>query len=492
MRRSIAFTLVVLAMLFASTSLHAVTIQMISHQGRLTTPAGVPVTDGAYLIKFQIYSDSLAGVTLWNSGFQSVQITNGLFTYLLGKDVLFPADLFTVSPDRWLGITVGVDPEITPRTRMVGSAYALHAFNAGAVSDNIITSAKIVNGAIVDADINAAAAIAATKISGTAATLSATQTFTGANTFDGNVWVSDSTMMANANGVQFGRAAVPAGGSVVALDHNYATNASRTGFDLNVANSSNGLLTGIYSRVEHSTAGTAGVASGVSTYVYSDGVNRFGVHAVTQAEDPAITTGISYGRYGSAADGGTAYGIFATASSATTNWAGYFSGNVNVTGTLSKGGGAFRIDHPLDPENKYLQHSFVESPDMMNIYNGNVTTDDRGYATVEMPSYFDALNRDFRYQLTVIGQFAQAIIAQEIGDGRFVIQTDKPNVKVSWQVTGIRQDKWANANRIQVELDKPADQRGKYAHPAEWNQPEEKGIDWESTKAAHDNREEKR
>jgi hypothetical protein len=492
MKRSNTLTILLVAVLLATTSLWAVTLQLISHQGRLTTPAGVPVADGAYLIKFQIYADSLGGAALWNSDFQSVQVTNGLFTYLLGKDVLFPANLFTVSPDRWLGITVGVDPEMTPRTRMVGSAYALHAFNAGDVSDNIITSAKITNGTVVDADINAAANIAATKIAGTAATLSATQTFTGAKTFDGNVWVSDSTMMANANGVQFGRSSVPAGGSVVALDHNYATNASRTGFDLNVANSSNGSLTGIYSRVEHSTAGTAGVASGVSTYVYSDGINRFGVHATAQAEDPAIATGISYGLYGSASDGATAYGIFATASSATTNWAGYFSGNVNVTGTLSKGGGAFRIDHPLDPENKYLQHSFVESPDMMNIYNGNIVTDDKGFATVEMPTYFDALNRDFRYQLTVIGQFAQAIVAEEINDGRFVIQTDKPNVKASWQVTGIRQDKWANANRIQVELDKPADQRGKYVHPAEWNQPQDKGIDWENTKAARDSREEQR
>jgi hypothetical protein len=484
MRKSIVLAFLVLAMLFASSSLHAVTLQLISHQGRLTTAAGVPVADGAYLMKFQIYGDSLGGVALWNSGFQSLQVAGGLFSYILGKDVLFPADLFTVSPDRWLGITVGVDPEITPRTRMVGSAYALHAFNAGAVSDNIITSAKIVNSTIVDADINSVANIAATKISGTAATLSATQTFTGTNTFDGSVIMGDSTLRASANGVQLGRASYAGGTALLALDRNYATNASRFGIDMSVYNSSNGSLTGIYSRVEHSTAGTAGVASAVTAYVYSDGVNRYGVHGVAQAKDPTITTGISYGLYGQAYDGATAYGVYGYGGSATNNWAGWFSGDVNVTGTLSKGGGAFRIDHPLDPENKYLQHSFVESPDMMNIYNGNITTDGRGYATVEMPSYFDALNRDFRYQLTVIGQFAQAIVSQEIADSRFIIQTDKPNVKVSWQVTGIRQDKWANSNRIQVELDKQPDQRGKYAHPTEWNQPREKGIDWENIKEA--------
>src|SRR6185295_9797953 len=97
----------------------------------------------------------------------------------------------------------------------------------------------------------------------------------------------------------------------------------------------------------------------------------------------------------------------------------------------------------LDPENKYLYHSFVESPDMKNIYDGNVVTDEHGNATVELPDYFEALNRDFRYQLTVIGTFAQAIIAAEIRENRFKIKTNAANVKVSWQVTGIRQDAFA-------------------------------------------------
>ena len=134
--------------------------------------------------------------------------------------------------------------------------------------------------------------------------------------------------------------------------------------------------------------------------------------------------------------------------------AGYFSGDVHVTGVLSKGAGSFRIDHPLDPENKYLSHSFVESPDMMNIYNGNITTDRSGYGTVTLPNYFDALNRDFRYQLTVVGQFAQAIVADKIRGNTFRIRTDKPGVEVSWQVTGVRKDKFAEENRIQVESDK--------------------------------------
>lgn len=160
----------------------------------------------------------------------------------------------------------------------------------------------------------------------------------------------------------------------------------------------------------------------------------------------------------------------------TVGYAGFFQGRVQVNGNLSKLGGSFKIDHPLDPANKYLSHSFVESPDMMNIYNGNVTTDKKGEAIVTMPEYFVALNRDFRYQLTVIGQFAQAIVAEEIENNQFKIRTDKPNVKVSWQVTGIRQDAYANENRIPVEENKSAAERGFYLYPKGFNQPAEKGI----------------
>jgi len=151
-------------------------------------------------------------------------------------------------------------------------------------------------------------------------------------------------------------------------------------------------------------------------------------------------------------------------------------GSLNVTGMLTKGGGSFKIDHPLDPANKYLYHSFVESPDMMNIYNGNVTTNKQGVAVVILPSYFEALNRDFRYQLTVIGRFAEAIVAKEISQGRFTIKTNRPGVKVSWQVTGIRHDAYANAHRIQVEEGKPLQEQGKYLHPELFGAPPEKAI----------------
>jgi hypothetical protein len=147
------------------------------------------------------------------------------------------------------------------------------------------------------------------------------------------------------------------------------------------------------------------------------------------------------------------------------------TGNLSIKGTLSKGGGSFKIDHPLDPENRYLYHSFVESPDMMNVYNGNVVTGDDGLATVELPEWFEALNRDFRYQLTVIGggdEWVLARVARKIAGNRFVVQTSSPRTEVSWQVTGIRHDAFAESNRIPVEEDKPEGLRGSYLHPEAW------------------------
>ena len=143
------------------------------------------------------------------------------------------------------------------------------------------------------------------------------------------------------------------------------------------------------------------------------------------------------------------------------------TGNLAVTGSLSKGGGSFKIDHPLDPTNKFLYHSFVESPDMMNIYNGVVITGPDGTATVTLPDYFEALNRDFRYQLTVIDEssFALVRVSRRIEGNTFEITSSTPNVEVSWEVTGVRKDAWAERNRIPNTVDKVGAEKGTYLHP---------------------------
>jgi hypothetical protein len=208
-----------------------------------------------------------------------------------------------------------------------------------------------------------------------------------------------------------------------------------------------------------------------------DGIDAFSFANSGYAMEGIATGTNGVGVYGNAT-ATSGFGVFAVASGTATT-AGYFSGNVSVTGSLSKGGGSFKIDHPLDPANKYLYHSFVESPDMKNIYDGIAILDGNGDAIVQMPDWFDALNQDFRYQLTCIHGYAPVYVADEIAGNRFKISGGKAGLKVSWQVTGVRHDAWANAHRIPVEEEKQGNERGRYLHPAELNQPETLGIAWE-------------
>src|SRR5215471_6185566 len=164
---------------------------------------------------------------------------------------------------------------------------------------------------------------------------------------------------------------------------------------------------------------------------------------------------------------------------AATGRAGTFNGDVQINGDLDVSGTKnFKIDHPLDPEKKYLLHAAIESSEVLNIYSGNVTTDGRGEATVTLPDWFEAINRDFRYQLTVIGAFAQAIVATEISQNTFTVRTSAPNVKVSWQVTGVRSDRVMLTHPFKAEEEKPQFERGTYVSPGAYGLPEDRGAEW--------------
>ena len=210
-------------------------------------------------------------------------------------------------------------------------------------------------------------------------------------------------------------------------------------------------------------AGTQDGGVGVFAYGYGYG----------GPESPFGGTGGEFFGGGGTSGGGD--GLYANAFDSA-NYAGNFNGNVNVTGTLSAATKNFRIDHPLDPANKYLVHASVESSELMDIYTGNATTDDAGGAVVHLPDWFETLNTDFRYQLTVIGQFAQAIVSGEISNHQFSIKTDKPNVRVSWQVTGVRQDAYAKTHPLVVEQAKTGKELGHYLHPALYGAGEEQSI----------------
>ncbi len=266
------------------------------------------------------------------------------------------------------------------------------------------------------------------------------------------------------------------------------------GNSANIGVQGNGNSIGVKGLGFYGVQGLSNSNGGVGVYAKSSFVG--GVSNTSFIGEAYGSTGTGHntgGRFtASGAGGAQNNGIIAEASGAPINYAGLFSGDVFISGTLSKGSGSFKIDHPLDPENKYLYHSFVESPDMMNVYNGNITTDASGLAEVELPTYFMSLNQDFRYQLTVIGTFAQAIVSEEVSDNHFVIKTNEPSVKVSWQVTGIRKDPYAVKNRIQEEVNKAPNERGLYLHPEAYGQPASKSVFGQMIDAVQLNRADKK
>jgi trimeric autotransporter adhesin len=226
------------------------------------------------------------------------------------------------------------------------------------------------------------------------------------------------------------------------------------------------------------------ITSSINDGIYAQTLNTGLATAIFGRGDAADATGVwgysldGWGLLGSASTGIGVYGI----ATDPLGWAGFFNGDAFVANDLYvannvfKGGGAFKIDHPLDPENKYLSHSFVESPDMKNIYDGVAVFDESGEAVVTLPEWFQALNRDYRYQLTPIGAHMPLYVADELIDNRFKIAGGVRGKKVSWQVTGIRQDAYANAHRIVVEEPKPAAEKGKYLHPEAFDEPATKRV----------------
>lgn len=244
-----------------------------------------------------------------------------------------------------------------------------------------------------------------------------------------------------------------------------------------------------------STSGT-GVGGGSTDGFGVDGhsVNGTGVHGVGSAN------GASAGVMGEIPDG-TSLGMLATGfypgntdypipigvygsnvhapnyGYSSFGYAGVFDGDVVINGFLEKWSSFFKIDHPLDPANKYLRHSAVESAEMKNMYDGIARLDASGKAVVKLPAWFEALNVDFRYQLTAIGAPSPALhIAKEISRNHFKIAGGKPRSKVSWQVTGNRHDPIAKLHPIQVEQKKAPYERGKYACPKAYGMPETKAI----------------
>lgn len=184
------------------------------------------------------------------------------------------------------------------------------------------------------------------------------------------------------------------------------------------------------------------------------------------------STGVTYNNIGVAGLGWV--GVWGETNDFSTGYGVYSNGNFAATGTKS-----FIIDHPLDPENKFLKHFSVESPEVLNLYRGVNTLDANGNATIEMPDYFESINTNYSYNLTAIGSSAPGLyVKEEISNGKFVISGGNPNMKVSWTVYAQRNDEYIKKypGASQVEVEKRDGSKGKYLMPELFSQPKEKSI----------------
>lgn len=260
----------------------------------------------------------------------------------------------------------------------------------------------------------------------------------------------------------------------------------------------NGVASGLVLRGNRVGIGTANPSTGYSLEVngsirgIAQNNSPAGISTVSQYTSiPALTasaTGVGNGGIaisaGNGRPGGT--GIFGGATNTTVAnngiWAAtdstvsganglYCTGRLTATGTKS-----FRIDHPFDPANKYLAHYCAEGQVPLNIYTGVATTDDQGYATISLPKYFESINKDYRYTLTVIDKsddFVLAKVVDEIENNAFRIRTSKPNVKVSWEVKGTRNDAWVREYGAPDEFVKPDTEIGSYQNPELFGMPDD-------------------
>ena len=498
-----------------------------TYQGQLKQ-GGNPV-NGNCDFQFSLWNASSGGTQVGTTQTKSnVSVSNGLFTTSLDFGSIFTGDA------RWLQIAVrcpagsGLYTNLSPRQALTAAPYALGLRPGAAIvgQEGAYSALSVSNGYPGGVWPPAEKkAVAAWTSDGTAlwgAAGSGTGVYGasigGAGVYGAsdNVGVYGGSGGAAGTGV-YGQATATSGPTDGVVGESSSTEGRGV---RGLALATSGATIGVYGWSASTEGhGVVGVAEASTGYVYgvwgaSNSTNGRGVDGHAYA-----TSGPAIGVYGqSASTGGTgvygwatalsgnpvgvygrsdspggagvlgyasanstsAIGVYGTAPSL--GYAGYFLGNVHVEGNLSASGSkSFKIDHPLDPANRYLYHFAQEGPEVQNVYNGVVTLDAQGEAVVTLPAYFAALNTGpFRYQLTAIGApMPNLHIAQEIRDNTFRIAGGAPGKKVSWEVTAIRNDPYLRDHPVQAEVDKLAGERGTYLYPEGYGQPPEMGLDYQ-------------
>lgn len=427
------------AMLFCAIAFAAIAAAGADAQSFITTYQGVLKADGApangsHDFAFRLCNTSDVGGVLQTyppAGTVAIGVADGLFT----AELTFDAANFN-GVDRWLEIAVdGVT--LAPRQRIAFAPYAAVARGlalpfTGTFSPGMpFWAFKATNGGLGTAIHGRAEGFIGSGVVGEAAATSGT-------TYGGYF-----TSASDDGRAVFGQ----------------ATNTNTANTYGGYFQSDSPIGRGVYGRGFYGGQFLSSIFGGTAVYAEQTATSGATYGGTFDAYSPTAS-----GVLGRAlAVSGVNYGVRGATNSFTDGFGVYANGRMGASGTKS-----FRIDHPLDPANKYLFHYCAEGPEPLNIYGGTVTTGDDGTAWVELPAYFGEINRDPRYQLTVVDEgddFVQAKVSRRIADNRFQIRTSRPKVEVSWEVKAARNDRFVRAYGAPVEVEKSADERGTYQHP---------------------------
>jgi hypothetical protein len=357
----------------------------VNFQGRLSDSGGAPVTDPAVTMIFRVFDDELAGTKLWEET-QSVDVQEGIYNVILGSSTLFDADLFS-SDNRWLEVVVNGE-RLDPRQKMTSVPFALQADQADyAISADTVSAPLGLSGSSPNAIIS------------------------GTNSADGYGVYGESS---SGTGI-YGRA--KSQNQIAVYGDNEVTGSfgyigggqhgvyGETIYDFAMYGQHTN--TGNYGYIGNEYDGVYGQSS-----VYGGG-GIYGVH-----------TGDGWGVYGQSSGG----------------YAGYFQGDVHVTGTISATSKPFIQPHARDPRLEIV-YIATEGPEAVVFHRGTGRLE-RGKAVIKLPEHFRlvAAAEGVQVQVTPLEDCNGIFVASKSQD-RFEVKElmdGKGNAGFDYYVTAVR------------------------------------------------------
>lgn len=520
--------LVSILFILACTFSHAQSPEKMTFQAVIRDAGNALVTNSTVGMQFSILQSTATGSAVYIETHSVATNANGLATVEIGLGNVVTGSFSSID---WANgpyfIKTETDPTggtaytISGTTQFLSVPYALYAKKAGnsfSGNYNDLTNQPVIptnNNQLIngqgfitnpnDADSDPNNEIQDLQISGQSLTIVGGNTITlpaGANTLDqaydqggagsgriinadaGEVEIQNST----ANGIGLRATTTNSGVGILSTSTNPSnafspiqatTNSTNTLVSAIIGSSSGGAY-GVSGQIESTGTGTAGIygnnlrtTGGYGTY----GIGHSGVVGETNYQLGFGVYGRNYDAIGPLGNAVGTYGMGYVGvwgdQTDVNGFSVYANGDFGAAGTK-----AFYIDHPQDPENKYLRHFSIESDEVINLYRGTVAFDSNGEAVVEMPAYFESVNTNFSYQLTPVGGYAPLYIKEKMKDGKFVIAGGAEGLEVSWVVHAERNDPYLeqNPNKRNVEVEKEDWNKGKYLQPQLYNQSDDLKI----------------